>query len=317
MRARLPRNKQRWLLAGSITVVLILIICRLIVLVQEAGREAFPPRMISVLDANGAIISVDLEQYLIGVVAAEMPASFAPEAIKAQAVAARTYILRRVEPYGVGKHGEAAVCGDPTCCQAYDDIPALQQRWGLDYEYYYQRISEAVQDTRGQVLTWHGMLAETPFSSTCGGSTESAAAVWGGRQAYLVPVDCDWDSHSPRFVGFKQLALTEAASLLDVTVQDLYAMRVCAYTDGGRVARLEVGDRQIAGTELRSLLALNSAAFSWLILGDHIVFTTVGYGHGVGLCQYGADGMARADYDYTEILAHYYPGTKLMDIEDV
>lgn len=312
------RRQRRPVLIWGLALAAALLMAAAALTYTAREREAEPaPIMVCVLDTEGKTISLELEQFLCGVLAAEMPASFAPEALQAQAVAARTYILRRMPPYGRGKHGAAAVCMDCACCQAYLDTEQLKLRWGADYPLYAERVQQAVAESAGQVLTWQGQLAETPYFSACGGSTECNAAVWGGDQPYLQAVDCLWDSHAARYTGSKRLQLSEAADLLRVAEADIAAMRVAGYTEGGRVAQLDLAGGQISGTELRSALALNSAAFSWLILDGEIIFSTLGYGHGVGLCQYGADGMARAGYDHAQILAHYYPGTELKLISEL
>ena len=122
-------------------------------------------------------------------------------------------------------------------------------------------------------------------------------------------VDCDYCGHSPKFSSYQRFILAEAASLLATDIDKLYSMQVEAYTPGDRINTLSIDGTLYKGTELRTKLSLNSAAFNWLIIGDNIVFTTIGYGHGVGMCQYGADGMAKRGYDYREILQQYYPGT--------
>lgn len=182
---------------------------------------------------------------------------------------------------------------------------------GENYQHNLDKITQAVNDTAGLVLYWQGSLAETPYFSTCGGNTEDAAACWGHSYGYLQPVACPFCQHSPRFTGTVSLSLAEAAEKLGSTAEQLHSMRTVHSTPGNRVAELELGASKLAGTEVRTALGLNSAAFTWLILGDNISFFTLGFGHGVGLCQYGADGMAQAGYDYQQILTHYYTGTSV------
>jgi len=268
-------------------------------------------RHIIVLDPEGREISIGLEEFLVGVVAAEMPASFHMEALKAQAVASRTYIAARLEPYGYGKHGDAVVCCDSKCCQAYLDDAGLRERWGENYGYYRKRVAQAVKATNRQVLMWHGRPADALFHSACGGLTEDASAVWGRSIPYLVPVACGYCKHAPRYTGWVSYSLAEAAELLDTDQDALRAMQALADTPGGRVGIVKLGNTLKKGPELRQALSLNSAAFHWLIMGDDILFCCVGFGHGVGMCQYGADGMGEHGYTYDEILAHYYPCTEL------
>jgi stage II sporulation protein D len=298
-------------LALALLVLAVIMLIKLLPGKDENQTEAV---YITIVNSDGENEKIELECFIIGVVAAEMPASFEPAALQAQAVAARTYVLSHCPPYGEPKHGEAAVCCDPAHCQAYADDAALKTRWGDNYAKYYARVEAAVLDTKGEVLCWQGSLIEAAFCSTCGGRTESAAYCWGQDFPYLVAVDCPYCRASPRFCEFRSFTLNEAASLLKAQPQQLAQMRAQSYTAGDRVGLLQVGDHIYQGTEVRSLLSLNSAAFNWLIIGDTIYFSTLGYGHGVGMCQYGANGMAKAGFSYQEILAHYYSGTTLTTI---
>lgn len=307
MRFRFRLDIKRAILVLMTITVLILIAVKI---GEQDQQEKLPPETyIIIVNKDGENEKIELERFVMGVVAAEMPASFEDEALKAQAIAARTYILSHCEPYGQPRHGEAAVCCDSTHCQAYVDELELRVRWGENYDKYYAKIADAVLATRGEILFWQDTIAETPFCSTCGGRTENAEACWGQALPYLVAVDCDYCGHSPKFSSYQRFTLAEAASLLATDIDKLYSMQVEAYTPGDRINTLSIDGTLYKGTELRTKLSLNSAAFNWLIIGDNIVFTTIGYGHGVGMCQYGADGMAKRGYDYREILQQYYPGT--------
>ena len=297
-------TKRTWLAAAAAALLLLLIICGL----REkeiGGTEDLPEPggpVVAVLGEDGEVFRLPLESFLVGVVAAEMPASFQVEALAAQAVAARTYIM--AARAAGGRHADAIVCCDPGCCQAWRDPSGLGED-ALD------KIERAVAVTAGQVLYYEGRLAETPFCSCCGGRTESAAAVWGGERPWLVSVDCPDCGHAPRLASCRTFSLAEAADLLDCDADDLRAMTVLGYTEGGRVDRVAVGGSARTGTEVRAALALDSAAFTWLIQGQRIAFASLGFGHGVGLCQWGADGMAAAGASYADILARYYPGCEL------
>ena len=298
-----PGKKKLWV-AAAIAVLLLLIICGL--REKEPGGPDHPAEpggpVVAVLGQDGEVFCLPLENFLVGVVAAEMPASFHEKALAAQAVAARTYVL--AARAAGGRHADAVVCCDPACCQAWRDPAGLDEE-ALD------KIERAVAETYGQVLYYEGRLAEAPFCSCCGGRTESAAAVWGGERPWLVSVDCSYCGHSPRLASCRAFSLLEAAELLDCGADDLRAMTVLGYTEGGRVERVALGGSALTGTEVRAALALDSAAFTWLIQGESICFASLGFGHGVGLCQWGADGMAACGFSYPEILAHYYPGCDL------
>lgn len=276
---------------------------------RGAGAVAKPQIILPVL-VGDSISLMELEELVAGVVAAEMPASFAPAALQAQAVAARTYLLRHLPPDS-RRHGQAAVCTASSCCQAWCDQAQQRQKWGDDYPRHWQAIQAATADTAGQVLTYDGQLCLTPFCSTCGGRSEAAAAAWSSGQPYLTSQSCGYCRHSPRLLGQKRLELELAAERLGVSGQELRQAVFNGSTVGQRVNRLELGGRSLRGVEVRAALGLDSAAFTLVCLGDEAIFSTLGYGHGVGLCQYGADGMAAAGFSYAEILAHYYPGTAL------
>ena len=291
-----PKAKLALIVGAALT---LLIICCLRPDATEEEEETPAGPVISVLSREGEIFRMPLESFLAGVVAAEMPASFGEEALAAQAVAARTYILASLA--AGGRHEDAAVCCDPACCQAGRDPAELTDEAR-------ERVRAAVTATAGVALYYKGNLAETPFCSCCGGRTESAAAVWGGERPWLVSVDCPYCGHAPRFASCRVFELEEAAALLGCGEDELRQMKLLGYTGGGRVDKVELAGRVMTGRELRSALGLDSAAFAWLIQGSRIVVATVGFGHGVGLCQYGADGMARSGAGFRDIVTHYYPG---------
>ena len=313
-----PAKKRVGLVPPAIFICLL--ICLIIAIISHHHGDGTPPPenavpyYINILNDTGKAERVDLEAFVSGVVAAEMPVTFAPEALQAQAVAARTYIVSHWPPYGTPRHENAAVCCDSTCCQAYLSDAALRERWGENYQSCRAKIAAAVADTAGEVLFYNGEIAQTPFFSTCGGSTESSAACWSGHIPYLSAVSCPYCRSSPRFAAWKRFSLAEAAARLGVAPADLAAMRILSHTPGYRVGQLSVGSKTYRGTEVRSLLELDSAAFTWLIMGDDIIFASLGFGHGVGMCQYGADGMAKSGCTCRQILAHYYPGTEIMSL---
>ncbi|NLW17074.1 MAG: stage II sporulation protein D [Firmicutes bacterium] len=275
------------------------------------------------------LVSLDLEDYVKGVVAAEMPASFHQEALKAQAVAARTYAVKRATVFG-GKgctaHPGADLCTDPAHCQAWLAPAELQKKWGMiEYQNYWQKVSQAVAETAGQIITYQGVVIDPLFHSTCGGQTEDAGAVWQQSFPYLVPVTCNYCKHSPKLQTEQRYSLTAFAAALreldgsiTVTAQTLRsqspAFSVSQKTPTGRAATVSLGGRSLKATALRSALGLNSTRFNYKIEGDQIVFQVRGYGHGVGMCQYGADGMGEAGEDYRTILKHYYQGTEISNI---
>ena len=282
-------------------------------LAASAGEPA--PDSITVLTDGGAV-TMDMQEYLVGVVAAEMPASFQEEALKAQAVAARTYAMY----CALGqKHGDAQVCTDYTCCQAWQGEEALRQKWGGDYDACSQKIRAAVEATAGQYLSYEGQPVFAAFHSSSAGATEDCGQVW-NPSPYLVSVSSPETAEDvPNFVS------TVDCTPLDFRDTLLYAHPEADFTgeesswigevrlDGsGRVASAVLGGVSMKGTELRQLFGLRSTAFCLEYTGESFRFTVTGYGHGVGMSQYGANVMAREGGTYTGILAHYYPGTVLV-----
>lgn len=251
----------------------------------------------------------DLDAYLVGVVLAEMPASFEREALKAQAVAARTY-TRRAYITG-GKHGDGSVCVDSTCCQAYiapEDY--ISQGGNLED---LEKVTSAVEATSGLVLTYEGALIEATYFSSSGGRTEAAVEVWGAEYPYLQSVISPGEEDSAYYRETVTFTPEEFAARLGYTPEgDINAW--CAlteYTHGGSVRQMVIGETSFTGTELRSLLGLRSAAFSVAVVDGQFEITTKGYGHRVGMSQYGAQAMAQSGASYADILTHYYSGTEL------
>ena len=254
--------------------------------------------------ATGVSKEMPLETYILGVVAAEVPPSFEAEAIKAQAIVARTYALSTLSQGG-------ALCDDYRHCQGYYDADTRHQRWGADYQRNEEKYASAVAETKGLAVTYEGNLAKTFFHSTCGGSTSSAKEVWGSEIPYLQSVACDWDKDAPRYeetVSFSKSEMAQRLSEADDAALPVFA----GFTPSGRVATLSYGGKTIKATDFRQCLALNSTNFSLRESGDTVWITTKGYGHGVGLCQYGANGMAKEGKTAEENICHYYTDVKVV-----
>ena len=258
---------------------------------------------------------MDLGTYLVGVVRAEMPASFEPEALRAQAVAARTYTLYKIQTGG--NHGDTAdICTDSTCCQAYISEDRARNNWGGDADEYEQKIEDAVTATDGEAILYGGVPILAVFHSSSAGLTRAAGEVWLNDLPYLQAVDSPEAGDAiPNYysrVEFsaedfreKFLAVHPSADLSG----GMKGWLKNAVTDSaGSVAALSVGGVTVKGTELRTILGLRSACFEWEAQDGRLVFFVTGYGHGVGMSQYGANQMAKEGADYREILTHYYTG---------
>ena len=264
---------------------------------------------------NGKVKVMELEEYILGVVLAEMPASFEAEALKAQAVVARTYTLRRMKLQD--KHSDAIICTNSACCQAYVSKDAYLDSSGGRADA--AKVSKAVRDTAGQVLTYKGQLAEATYFSCSGGRTEDAAAVWGAEVAYLQAVDSPGEESAKNHLDSVHFTKKEFCNALGRTLDgspDSWFGKV-TYTDGGGVDMMFIGGISYSGTKLRQLLGLKSTAFDMKVENGGITVATRGYGHRVGMSQYGADAMAVAGSSFREILFHYYPGTEIDKVEDI
>lgn len=259
-------------------------------------------------NADGSKTEMNLDAYLVGVVLAEMPASFETEALKAQAVAARTYTLKALKTGG--KHGDGSVCTKASCCQAYMTEADYSARGGTQEAV--DKIRSAVTSTSGRVLTFAGELIEATYFSCSGGTTEDAAAVWGVDFPYLQSVSSPGEENAVHYMDTVSFTPREFQNALGVILSgspDSWFGET-TYTEGGGVSTMLIGGESYSGTQLRELLKLYSTNFT-ITAGDVVTITTYGYGHRVGMSQYGADAMAVAGSGYEEILSHYYPGTEL------
>lgn len=281
------------------------------------------------------IVHVPLEAYIRGVVAAEMPADFHIEALKAQALAARTYIIDRVgrkdfsdmEQYGDAAKG--AWVSDTEKHQVYHTDDQLQRIWGgspesTTYREKSNRINRAVNETRGQVITYDGRPIYAAFFSTSNGKTENSEDYWQDAYPYLRSVDSAWDRQAPTYEGDPvSFSLSEFVSRLEqktgkpiavtAAVGGKHWIRIEKKTEGENIAEVTIGDQTYTGREVREALDLRSADFSWQIEDDRITITTRGYGHGVGMSQWGANLMAQDGKTAEEIIAHYYRDVHVED----
>lgn len=258
---------------------------------------------------------MDLGTYLTGVVRAEMPASFEPEALKAQAVAARTYTLYKLRTGG--NHGGAAdVCTDSACCQAYISEERARSNWGGDADANEAKVEAAVKGTDGQTVLYGGVPILAVFHSSSAGRTRAAGEVWQSDLPYLQAVDSpEPGERIPNYYSRVEFPAEELKARLQSAFPEadlsggMEGWLRDADADGaGSVATVSVGGVRVKGARVRSALGLRSACFTWEVQGGSMVFFVTGYGHGVGLSQYGANQMAAEGADYREILTHYYTG---------
>lgn len=246
-----------------------------------------------------------LEEYITGTVAAEMPASFATEALKAQAVCARTYALRKL----LQKHEypmKADLSDDINTCQAFISKEEFMRRHPRDSEVYWEKIVQAVQSTRGEIMVYQNEPIDALYHSTCGGQTESALEVWGNEVPYLHSVKCNYCRESNYFHSVQVFNWQELPGARGKNPD----IKILEKSSTGRIKKIAINDQIISGSSLRARLGLPSTWWRLKIGQGKIIINSRGYGHGVGLCQYGANGMAQKGADYHVILNTYYQGIK-------
>ena len=278
----------------------------------EATTEPAGKRIPVLTDGN-EVVEMELESYLVGVLLAEMPASFEMEALKAQAVVARTYTIRS-EAHS--KHDGAVVCTDSSCCQGYRSPEDYISLGGKNESI--EKMQQAVSETDDFVLTYEGQLIEATYFSCSGGMTEDAVAVWGTDVPYLQAVSSPGEEKATHFADEQVFSLEEICEILQIDAAKLTGnlFGKATYTAGGGVESILVNGQQMKGTDLRKLLGLRSTAFTVSELDGKIKFNTRGFGHRVGMSQYGADAMAMDGSTFDQILAYYYRGTALQKLSD-
>lgn len=255
---------------------------------------------------NGSVVKIELEDYVTGVVGAEMPASFNVEALKSQAVIARTYALKA--------NSRGTVLSDNESSQSYKSNDQLKSLWGSSYNTYYNKVKGAVDSTRGMYLTYNGSYIEAVYHSTSNGRTEDSSNVWGNSFPYLVSVDSPYDNGNPSYLKTVSFSYSDISKKLGVIITSDTQFIINGWTSGGRVSSITVGEVNFTGVNFRNKLGLRSADFDIEKNGEGVVITTRGYGHGVGMSQYGANGMAKAGSSYRDILFHFYPGVSLKSL---
>lgn len=267
---------------------------------KDAPKEH--THMVHIKRNDGSVDEVELETYLIGVVASEMKVSFALEALKAQAVAARTFVVAR-----------NFEVDDTSASQVYRDEQQLKEAWSDQYETYHDKISQAVSETKGKVLTYQGAYITAAFFSSCNGYTNNSEDYWKNAQPYLRSVESPWDVKIEGNVQSVSFTRAELANALGFA-QPITSIQPPIRYDNGYVKSVAIDGIIFTGRELREALQLRSSAFEITVKEGEVLFTTHGFGHGIGMSQYGADAMAQAGATYEEILHHYYTDVEISDL---
>lgn len=258
---------------------------------------------VSVYRTSGEVLNIELEEYLVGVVAAEMPASFNIEALKAQSVLARTYTLKSI------RNGRKLT--DNSSTQNYKSNTELEGMWGNNYNTYYNKVKNAVLSTSGEYLSYNGDYIEAVYHSTSNGKTEDSKYVWGNSFPYLISVDSVYDSTNKNFLYEVSFTNEEVSKKLGQSVNEETVYNITSRNESGRVESIFIDNILYSGVDIRTKLGLRSTDFVIEKTDNGIKVTTKGYGHGVGMSQYGANGMANNGYDYKSILLHYYSGVSI------
>ena len=261
---------------------------------------------INVKDKNtGQIEKMDLEKYIIGVVAAEMPASFNEEALKAQAVASRTYAIYKIN----ASKKDYDVITDVSN-QSYITIDDMKNKWKNNFEKYYQKIEKAVNDTKNKVIFYNDNVIGAFYFSMSNGYTEEVSLVFSEERDYLQSVESNYERNSKNFEITKEFLKKDFCSALEIECDELIFSDILRSMTN-RVEKITVNNKEFKGTTFRAKLNLRSTDFDIKETGDKVLITTRGYGHGVGMSQYGANGMAEEGYSYEEILNYFYKNIKI------
>ncbi len=272
------------------------------------------------LTEKNIVQHIPLEHYVRGVLAAEMPTEFELEALKAQAIAARTYIVRRMMKQDVsGVPVEQAIVTDSELHQVFLTEEDMRERWGIfEYSNNLNKLNRAVNETKHLVATYHGEPIQATFFSTSNGYTENSEDYWQDKIPYLRSVPSPWDAElSPRYKQTTDIKLNELYDKLKISSipATTQSWNILERTEGKRIKQINIGGKQFTGREIREALGLPSSLFQWTVKGDTVTFTTFGYGHGVGMSQWGAQGMASEGRSAEEILEYYYQGVAIESFE--
>lgn len=271
---------------------------------------------------SGEVKNAKLEEYIVGVIAAEMPALYHIEALKAQAVAARSYIIKRMNEENPD-HPKAAVCDDFSHCKAHIEKEEAREKWGAEkWEEYWDKLSFAAETTQGEVITYEEEVLEAFFFAGSGGKTENSEDVWGEERPYLKSVESPGDSTNEKLFSQKEIPNSKVREILnsiDKGVEkgnEKIKIENLTRTEGGSVKNVEIEGIQLKGVEARKLFGLKSANFFIQPNETSVIFDVRGNGHGVGMSQNGANYMAENGKNYTEILSHYYTNIQIVSIKD-
>lgn len=280
-------------------------------------------KKINLLHNNENVVeTLELEDYLINVVAAEMPVEYEEEALKAQATVARTYTLYQIE--NGHKHDNADVCDSSTCCQAWISKEKRYEKWGDNQDEKWNKLTNAVYSTAGEVITYNGKPIDAFFHSNSGGTTEIPINVWGGSDfPYLQVVETSGEDEYSQYYSEKEYTKAEIESKMKSAYSDFSidwneenCIEILEYTESSRIKTLKIGNKNISGVEARKIFELKSSNFTYEISESTVKFKVIGYGHGVGLSQTGSNTLAKEGKNYKEIIEHFFKNIEIENIKD-
>lgn len=280
-------------------------------------------KKINLLHNNENVVeTLELEDYLINVVAAEMPVEYEEEALKAQATVARTYTLYQIE--NGHKHDNADICDSSTCCQAWISKEKRYEKWGDNQDEKWSKLTNAVYSTAGEVITYDGKPIDAFFHSNSGGTTEIPVNVWGGSDfPYLQVVETSGEDEYSQYYSEKEYTKAEIESKMKSAYSDFSidwneenCIEILEYTESSRIKTLKIGNKNISGVEARKIFELKSSNFKYEISESTVKFKVIGYGHGVGLSQTGSNTLAKEGKNYKEIIEHFFKNVEIENIKD-
>lgn len=299
---------KRFILLTLLIILIPFLITKIFTKKENIEFKYISNKIIKVKDEKtNKIIEVPFEEYIKGVVSAEMPTSFEEEALKAQAVASRSYALYHM-------NGNEYDVTNTTSNQVYLTDEELKEKWEGDYTTKINKIKNIVNKTSGEYLTYNGEIVNAMFFAASVGQTENSEEVFVSKVPYLRSVSSKWDEKAPVYSETLTMDLKDFYSKLNLPYNDILNIEILENTSTGRIKTLKINNIELKGREVSQKLNLKSNYFQIIQKNTKLTITTKGYGHGVGLSQYGANGMAKEGKTYKEILAHYYQGTEIKKI---
>lgn len=288
--------------------------------IVETWNEFNTPKTIkSFIVEKNEVCEINFEEYIKGVVAAEMPATFEDEALKAQAVAARSYILNKIQTDTKHENG-ADICNNPSHCKAYSSKEELQEKWGNDFDKFYEKISKCIDDTNNCVMIYDNKIVNALFHSTSSGRTENAKDIWGENVDYLVSVASFGDELSPRYKSSVTMSIEEFKQILKNNYPQIswpdgsQLIGEARRSEAGGIISMDIANITLSGNEIRNIFSLRSTNITFDITDCDVTLNVVGNGHGVGMSQYGANYLATQGKTYIEILKTYYSGVEVVKL---